>query len=94
MLLQVQSAMPCQHGREPDLIQRRGSSQCRMQGRAACEIDTADELLATELLMNGEFSSLDEHMLAALASTLVPQEQTQVRSAIPAAMQCEAATLG
>ena len=50
-----------------------------VQGRAACEIDTADELLATELLLNGEFSSLDEHLLAALASTLVPQEQTQVR---------------
>ena len=49
-----------------------------MQGRAACEIDTADELLATELLMNGEFSSLDEHLLTALASTLIPQEQTNV----------------
>ena len=48
------------------------------QGQAACEIDTADELLATELLLNGVFSELDEHLLAALASTLIPQEKTQV----------------
>ena len=49
-----------------------------MQGRAACEIDTADELLATELLLNGEFSGLPEPLLAALASTLIPQETVQV----------------
>ena len=49
-----------------------------LQGRAACEIDTADELLATELLLNGVFSELDEHLLAALASTLIPQDKTQV----------------
>ena len=55
-----------------------------MQGRAACEIDTADELLATELLLNGVFSELDEHLLAALASTLIPQEKTQVGLVLPA----------
>ena len=54
------------------------SAASAAQGRAACEIDTADELLATELLLNGVFSELDEHLLAALASTLIPQEKTQV----------------
>lgn len=47
------------------------------QGRAACEIDTADELLATELMFNDAFRGLDPHQLAALVSCLVPVERTQ-----------------
>ena len=50
-----------------------------LKGRAACEIDTADELLSSELLLNGVFSSLDTHQLSALASSLIPQEPTRVR---------------
>ena len=50
------------------------------QGRAACEIDTADELLATELMFNGTFNSLDKHQLVALVSTLVPVEKSNVRA--------------
>ena len=49
-----------------------------LKGRAACEIDTADELLSSELLLNGVFSSLDLHQLPALVSTLIPQEPTRV----------------
>ncbi|KAK9798903.1 hypothetical protein WJX73_005375 [Symbiochloris irregularis] len=48
-----------------------------LKGRAACEIDTADELLSSELLLNGVFSSLDTHQLSALASTLIPTESTR-----------------
>ncbi|KAG2430053.1 hypothetical protein HXX76_010153 [Chlamydomonas incerta] len=47
-----------------------------LKGRAACEIDTADELLASELLLNGTFSGLDSHALVALASCLIPVEKS------------------
>ncbi|GIL80546.1 hypothetical protein Vretimale_16031 [Volvox reticuliferus] len=47
-----------------------------LKGRAACEIDTADELLASELLLNGTFSSLDSAQLVALASCLIPVEKS------------------
>jgi len=48
-----------------------------LKGRAACEVDTADELVASELMFNGAFSSLDRHQLGALAACLVPVEKTQ-----------------
>ncbi len=48
------------------------------KGRAACEFDAADELLTTELMFNGVFTSLDKHQLVALASCLIPLgEKTQ-----------------
>ncbi|GFR47001.1 hypothetical protein Agub_g8684, partial [Astrephomene gubernaculifera] len=47
-----------------------------LKGRAACEIDTADELLAAELLLNGTFSRLEPAQLVALASCLVPVEKS------------------
>lgn len=47
-----------------------------IKGRAACEIDTADELLTTEMMFNGTFNSLDIHKLVALVSCLVPVEQS------------------
>lgn len=51
------------------------------QGRAASEIDTGDELLASELMFNGTFGALDKHQLAAVVSCLVPVENTNVRAA-------------
>ena len=49
------------------------------KGRAACEIDAADELLTVELMFNGVFSKLDKHQVVALASCLIPLgEKTQV----------------
>eukprot|EP01025_Chloroclados_australasicus_P031005 TRINITY_DN3127_c0_g2_i4.p1 TRINITY_DN3127_c0_g2~~TRINITY_DN3127_c0_g2_i4.p1 ORF type:complete len:311 (-),score=44.53 TRINITY_DN3127_c0_g2_i4:450-1382(-) len=47
------------------------------KGRAACEIDTADELLSTELLLNGTFNGLNKHQLVALVSVLIPTEKSQ-----------------
>ena len=50
------------------------------KGRAACELDTADELLTTELMFNGVFSNLDKHELVALCACLIPLgEKSQVR---------------
>ena len=43
------------------------------KGRAACEIDTADELLTAELLLNGVFSQLDVPQTVALASCLISE---------------------
>lgn len=50
-----------------------------MKGRAACEISTGDELLTTELMLNGVFNSLDKHQLVAVISCLVPVEKSNVR---------------
>ena len=51
------------------------------KGRAACEIDAADELLTTELMFNGLFSKLDKHQIVALTSCLIPLgEKSVVRS--------------
>lgn len=50
------------------------------QGKAACEIDTTDELVVTELMFNGCFGSLDKHQLVALVSCFVPTEKSQVRA--------------
>ena len=55
-----------------------GEGVVQIKGKAACEIDTADELLATELMLDGTFSGLDKHQLVALVSCLVPGEKSQV----------------
>ncbi|KAI7838418.1 hypothetical protein COHA_007790 [Chlorella ohadii] len=50
--------------------------QVTLKGRAACEIDTADELLTTEMMFDGTFGSLDKHQLVALVSCLVPVDRS------------------
>ena len=49
----------------------------QLKGRAACEIDTADELLVTELMFNGCFGRLDHHQLVALCSCFMPVEKSK-----------------
>lgn len=49
----------------------------QLKGKAACEIDTADELLCTELMFNGFLSDLDKHQLAAVLSCLIPTEPSE-----------------
>ena len=43
----------------------------------ACEIDTADELLVTELMFNGCFVAMDHHALVALCAMFMPVEKTK-----------------
>ncbi len=43
-----------------------------LKGRAACEVDTADELVTVELMFNGTFQRLDKHSLVALVACLIP----------------------
>ena len=50
------------------------------KGRAACEVDTADELLVTELMFNGVFQRLSPQELVALASCFVPVEKSNTTS--------------
>uniref|UniRef100_A0A7S1UDM2 ATP-dependent RNA helicase Ski2/MTR4 C-terminal domain-containing protein n=1 Tax=Phaeomonas parva TaxID=124430 RepID=A0A7S1UDM2_9STRA len=50
------------HADNDDVIQ--------LKGRVACEINSADELVATELMFNGVFASLTEEQLAGLVACL------------------------
>lgn len=47
-----------------------------LKGRAAAEIDTADELVTTELLFSGVLKNLEIPKMLALISCLVPVERT------------------
>lgn len=63
----------------------------QLKGRAACLIDTGDELLVTELMFNGTFNDLDHHQIAALASCFIPvdksSEQIQLRAELAKPLQ-------
>ncbi|KAF7014620.1 hypothetical protein CFC21_028599 [Triticum aestivum] len=48
----------------------------QLKGRAACLIDTGDELLITELMFNGTFNELDHHQVASVVSCFVPCEKS------------------
>lgn len=62
-----------------------------LKGRAACLIDTGDELLVTELMFNGTFNDLDHHQVAALASCFIPgdksNEQVHLRNELAKPLQ-------
>ncbi|KAF8711132.1 hypothetical protein HU200_029140 [Digitaria exilis] len=62
----------------------------QLKGRAACLIDTGDELLITELMFNGTFNDLDHHQVASLASCFVPcdksSEQIRLRNELSGPM--------
>eukprot|EP00667_Euglena_gracilis_P001831 EG_transcript_1831 len=46
------------------------------KGRTACEVNTADELLLTELIFNGIFNDMTAEQIVALMSCLVSSERT------------------
>lgn len=48
-----------------------------LKGRVACEISTGDELLLTELILNGTFNDLTSEQCAALLSCCVFQEKAK-----------------
>ncbi|XP_072992192.1 DExH-box ATP-dependent RNA helicase DExH10 isoform X1 [Typha latifolia] len=66
-------------------------SVVQLKGRAACFIDTGDELLVTELMFNGTFNDLDHHQVAALASCFIPcdksNEQIHLRTELAKPLQ-------
>jgi ATP-dependent RNA helicase DOB1 len=57
------------------------------KGRAACEVDTADELMASELMLEGAFNSLNIHQVVAVASCLVPVERSQAQVELKPALK-------
>ncbi|ERN12540.1 DExH-box ATP-dependent RNA helicase DExH10 isoform X2 [Amborella trichopoda] len=63
----------------------------QLKGRAACLIDTGDELLVTELMFNGTFNELDHHQVVALASCFIPgdksSEQIHLRTELAKPLQ-------
>ncbi|CAI9099042.1 OLC1v1035803C1 [Oldenlandia corymbosa var. corymbosa] len=63
----------------------------QLKGRAACLIDTGDELLVTELMFNGTFNDLDHHQVAALVSCFIPgdksSEQIHLRAELAKPLQ-------
>ena len=54
-----------------------------MKGRVACEIDTGDELVTTELLFNGVFNDLTVSQACALLSCFVFQEKANEMPKLP-----------
>ena len=49
-----------------------------LKGKAACEVDTADELLVTELMFDGTFRDLGVPELAALCACMIPVDKSTV----------------
>ncbi|CAA0818719.1 Protein HUA ENHANCER 2 [Striga hermonthica] len=68
-----------------------GDGVVQLKGRAACLIDTGDELLVTELMFNGTFNDLDHHQVASLASCFIPgdksSEQIHLRAELAKPLQ-------
>lgn len=58
-----------------------------LKGRAACEIDTADELLVTELMFNNAFADLDIPQFVAVVSCLIPCEKSNDMVTLKEGMQ-------
>lgn len=54
-----------------------------LKGRVACEIDTGDELVSTELLFNGVFNDLTVSQACALLSCFVFQEKANEMPKLP-----------
>ncbi|KAJ0396820.1 hypothetical protein P43SY_006597 [Pythium insidiosum] len=59
------------------------------KGRTACEISTADELLATEMIFNGQFNDLSVNETVALLSCLINTEKAKEGQKPPAAESLE-----
>ncbi|CEH12518.1 antiviral helicase [Ceraceosorus bombacis] len=57
-----------------------------LKGRVACEINSADELLLTELILDGFFTLLKPEECVALLSVFVFQEKTDVATELPEAL--------
>ena len=49
----------------------------KIKGRVACEINTADELILTELILENVFADYEPSEIVALLSCFVFQEKTQ-----------------
>lgn len=55
----------------------------QLKGRVACEINTCDELVVTELIFSGAFTELTPEQSAALLSCMVHQVNRFIRVNVP-----------
>lgn len=60
------------------------------KGRTACEVSTADELLVTEMIFNGQFNDLSVNETVALLSCLINTEKKKESDKPPSADNLEA----
>lgn len=60
------------------------------KGRTACEVSTADELLVTEMIFNGQFNDLSVNETVALLSCLINTEKKKDSDKPPSAENLEA----
>lgn len=65
-------------------------SVIQRKGRTACEVSTADELLVTEMIFNGQFNDLSVNETVALLSCLINTEKQKEGAKPPAAESLEA----
>lgn len=65
-------------------------SVIQRKGRTACEVSTADELLVTEMIFNGQFNDLSVNETVALLSCLINTEKQKEGSKPPSAESLEA----
>ncbi|UYV76256.1 SKIV2L2 [Cordylochernes scorpioides] len=54
-----------------------------MKGKIACEIECQNEILLTELLLNGTFVHMDHHVISALLSCFVFEEKVKNPAELP-----------
>lgn len=57
--------------------------EVRLKGRAACEVNTTDSLVLTELVFENVLDGLDPPEMAALLSALIVQERFDSDGAVP-----------
>lgn len=67
--------------KELDFIDQK--SILKIKGRVACEINTADELLLTELIFNNFFAEFEPYEIVALLCCFVFQEKSQYEPVLP-----------
>ena len=60
-----------------------GDAVVQLKGRCACEIDSGDELLTTELIVGGTFNNLTAAQSAALCSCLIAPQVEKVKRPPP-----------
>lgn len=63
------------------------NSTVQLKGRVACEINSASELILTELILENTLAAYDPEEVVALLSCFVFQEKTEVEPVIPPKLQ-------
>ncbi|KDQ12068.1 hypothetical protein BOTBODRAFT_189538 [Botryobasidium botryosum FD-172 SS1] len=63
------------------------NSTVLLKGRVACEINSANELILTELILENTLASFEPEEIVALLSALLFQEKTEVEPIVPPRLQ-------